>query len=156
MDLYTDHVQIMLHFALPTVRPPTSHPLGFRAGHLRARENAVGADYERLDRIWTVPNNNNFASLACVHALGCRRGCNQRAQRASPRAARLTVTPRGVNSGLHTSFSLSESSDPFLSLSTKIRRIPRSFDPSPCISVHQSALQLVTAPPKIYWAPPHA
>ena len=40
----------MLHFALPTVRPPISHPLGFRAGHLRARENAVGADYERLDR----------------------------------------------------------------------------------------------------------
>ena len=45
-----DLSQIMLHFALPTVRPPTSHPFGFRAGHLRARENAVGADYQRLDR----------------------------------------------------------------------------------------------------------
>ena len=40
-----------------------------------------------------------------MHALGYQRGCNQRAQRASPRAARLTLTPRGVNSCLHTSFS---------------------------------------------------
>ena len=33
-----------------TVRPPASQAVGFRAGHFRACEKAVGADYERLDR----------------------------------------------------------------------------------------------------------
>ena len=77
-----------------------------------------------------------------------------RAQRPPPRAARLTVTPGGVNSCLHTSFSLSESSDPFLSLWTKIRRIPRSFDPplgSAWISRRYSSL---LTPPKYTGLPP--
>ena len=39
------------------------------------------------------------------HGCVLDRRAQRRAQRASPRAARLTVTGRGVNSYLHTSFS---------------------------------------------------
>ena len=80
---------------------PGTYLKGFRAKHLEASGGADDDDCERVNH----PNNNKIASLRCMHAIGYQRGCNQRAQRASPRAARLTLTPRGVNSCLHTSFS---------------------------------------------------
>ena len=116
----------------------------------------TGAQPSNAHLRWSSTRDPSVPQIASFR-MGCERtkrrtdggarplkGAQTRTRAASPpRAARLTVTPGGVNSCLHTSFSLSESSDPFLSLWTKIRRIARSIDWYPCLSVPQSASERV-------------